>query len=1100
MAWLTAGAAVALPSPPDTLRPGPADAPEQVALSWSAVSGATGYNVKRGASPVSAVTTIATVTGTSYSDTNAAPGARYYYVVTTLDASGESPATRGVMAGGSVIVDNGDPGTAFTGTWGGTTVAGYYGTTPVYAAPVAGPTPTATYTFTPDLPARGNYDVYLHWTEHPNRATNTPVDLEFPDGSRTVTVNQQVNGGVWNYIGTLAAESGTNASVVIRNNGASGNVIADAVQFVPRFFPVAPAADRPEEYTLAPVDEHFDGTGLDTSVWSTFLGRGNYSVADGRLHTKLSYIGSVPLESATTNELYNEANWTEGGIVARQAQKFGYHEARLRLPQPPARGVDTAYWHGASDELLNGYEIDAPEFFNKDSSGAANNYGYGVWDHIDGERTWDYSRNWSTLGDDSQYVTMGLEWRTDNSQVVYVNGVKVYTAPTSGMNDTESILPSSIILSTKVLDWLKPNTNLHNAEATWDYARYYQKPGWLGAVDAHWTNAANWGVEGIPGPGYAAVFNMPNAPTTVTVASNQSLQSLFLDSPSLPAHTFDGPGALQLGAGKPGDTSVTHGGILVNTTVPVDQTFNTSIVGLNHLQFANLSRTAGMKLKLNGPITGSGSPRDVDFVTPMAANANLGAIVLGQSLGSGLRHLNKAGDTLLTLPAGSQHTGELRIARGPVSIPAVSSLGVTSNSAVVFRPRYKHSESWRPRLTYTGPAATSSHPLVLGGWQADGVLESTGTGPLTWTGDLVIDPSAENPKQVLTRQPKLTLGGTSASGENVFAGDLSDAGVTITYLNADGTSNSGPATLQLYKAGSSTWVLTGSVSVSSDLYVTAGKVFIGSGTNGTLAAPGVNVSSGAEIGFGRDDSMTCSAPINGSGGLRKRGAGALTLTAPNGFTGAANVDAGTLVLDGSLAAGGALTVATNGILAGSGSIAKASTINGTLVVSPLTVAGTLTFGSPGRLAMQFHEQQQQRRRRPHGGLRDREQWSQGECEARHPGQHRQFPRSLLANGAHPRTAQRDQPERFVHAGQRQPRLVGPECDTVRRVLVAADRRGGEPGLDPRARGTSHSDADFTRGQSGQRGEPGPRAATAGRGQRRGRFRLDAGQWTGSGGL
>ena len=564
----------ALPAAPDSLTRTPSALSGQVTLSWSAVPGATGYNVKRGASPAAALTTLGTSTTTDYVDATAMPGTTYFYTVTTTDASGESPPTRGIMAATAVIVDNGGAGTSFTGSWATSSVAGYFGTPPVYAGPVSGSTPTATYTFTPDLPARGNYDVYMRWTTNANRATDTPVDLVFPDGSRSLTVDQEQNNGVWMLLSNITAEAGTTASVVIRNNGADGNVVADAVQFVPRHSPWAPAADKPQDYVFVPLDDHFDGTTLNQSVWSTFAGRGEHSVSAGRLHTKLRYKGAVPIESATTADLEDMANWAEGGIVADHAQKFGYHEARLRLPQLPARGVDIAYWHGATDELLHGYEIDAPEFFNKDTDGSSNNYGFGVWDHVaptrarpglSAGRTWDYHGSYSTLGDVSQYVTIGLEWRTDNSQVVYINGVKVYTAPSSGMNDVESILPSSAILSTKVLDWMHPNAALSGTEATWDYARYYQKPGFLGAVDGDWAKPENWGPDGKPSPGYAAVFNMPSAPAAITVSADQELQSLFLDGATLPAHTFSGPGALRLGAAKPGDDSVTHGGILVNT-------------------------------------------------------------------------------------------------------------------------------------------------------------------------------------------------------------------------------------------------------------------------------------------------------------------------------------------------------------------------------------------------------------------------------------------------------------------------------------------------------------------------------------------------------
>jgi autotransporter-associated beta strand protein len=817
----------ALPESPASINRAPSGASGLIALAWSGVSGATVYHVKRSSSPASSLVTLATVNTTSYVDTTAAPGTYYYYTVTATDASGESPPTRGILAASSVIVDDGTAGTSFTGSWSASAVSGFYGTGALFAAPVTGTTPTATYTFTPALPARGNYDVYMRWTTNANRATNTPVDLVFPDGIRTVTVNQELNNGVWMLLANIAAEAGTSASVTIRNNGANGNVIADAVQFVPRHSPVAPDSENLSEYTLLTVDDHFDGTALDTTTWSTFLGRSEYSISGGRLHTKLRYKGAVPISSATTADLENESNWAEGGITADHATKFGYHEARLRIPQLPACGVDTAYWHAATDELLNGYEIDAPEFFNRDSGGAANNYGFGVWDHIDGDRTWDYTRNNSTLGNVTQYLTIGLEWRTDNTQIVYVNGAKVYTAPTSGMNDVESILPSNIILSTKVLDWLRPNAALDGSETTWDYARFYQKPGFLGAIDGDWANPGNWGPDGLPPSGFAAVFNMPSAPAAITLGSDQTLQSIVLDGATLPAHTFGGTGSLRLGAGKTGDTSATHGGILVNTDVTNTQTFNTPVTGLKHLQFANLSRTPGAALILNGLISGDGvAPRDVDFVSPIAAISNLGPITLSQPLGSGIRHVNRAGDSVFNLPSNSQHSGELRIARGPVSITSISALGTTPDSAVVFRPRYKHSDSWRPRLTYTGPGETSAHILKLGGWQADGILESTGTGPLVWSGNVAIAPFAEIPKQVLTRDIALSLGATTSSGENVFSGTISDAGVTVTYLNSDNSPNTGPAMMRINKTGAGTWSLAGNNAYSGTTTLNGGTLAI----------------------------------------------------------------------------------------------------------------------------------------------------------------------------------------------------------------------------------------------------------------------------------
>jgi chitin-binding protein len=72
----------------------------QVALTWSAVSGATGYNVKRSTTnggPYSNVNT-SPVTATSFTNTGLANGTTYFYVVTAVNASGESPVSTQVSA------------------------------------------------------------------------------------------------------------------------------------------------------------------------------------------------------------------------------------------------------------------------------------------------------------------------------------------------------------------------------------------------------------------------------------------------------------------------------------------------------------------------------------------------------------------------------------------------------------------------------------------------------------------------------------------------------------------------------------------------------------------------------------------------------------------------------------------------------------------------------------------------------------------------------------------------------------------------------------------------------------------------------------------
>ena len=62
-----------------------------VSLSWTAASGAFGYDVKRASTDGGPYTTIATgVNQTSFIDTFAADGATYYYVVAATNAAGSS--------------------------------------------------------------------------------------------------------------------------------------------------------------------------------------------------------------------------------------------------------------------------------------------------------------------------------------------------------------------------------------------------------------------------------------------------------------------------------------------------------------------------------------------------------------------------------------------------------------------------------------------------------------------------------------------------------------------------------------------------------------------------------------------------------------------------------------------------------------------------------------------------------------------------------------------------------------------------------------------------------------------------------------------------
>jgi len=70
----------------------------QVALAWNASTGATSYNVKRSTTTGGPYTTISSPMVTNFTDTSAINGTKYFYVVTAVNASGESNPSTEVSA------------------------------------------------------------------------------------------------------------------------------------------------------------------------------------------------------------------------------------------------------------------------------------------------------------------------------------------------------------------------------------------------------------------------------------------------------------------------------------------------------------------------------------------------------------------------------------------------------------------------------------------------------------------------------------------------------------------------------------------------------------------------------------------------------------------------------------------------------------------------------------------------------------------------------------------------------------------------------------------------------------------------------------------
>lgn len=129
-----------------------------------------------------------------------------------------------------VIVDNTDTGCTFDAPWTiSTYTTGYYGSNYMHdGSATANPEKWAKWT--PNLPQTGSYRVYMQYAGGAGRPTAAPVEIQSADKITQTTIDQTINSGKWNYLGTYNFNFGTSGYVKL-SGSCVGSTIADAVLF-----------------------------------------------------------------------------------------------------------------------------------------------------------------------------------------------------------------------------------------------------------------------------------------------------------------------------------------------------------------------------------------------------------------------------------------------------------------------------------------------------------------------------------------------------------------------------------------------------------------------------------------------------------------------------------------------------------------------------------------------------------------------------------------------------------------------------------------------------------------------------------------------------
>ena len=330
---------------------------------------------------------------------------------------------------------------------------------------------------------------------------------------------------------------------------------------------------------------------------------------------------------------------------------------------------------------------------------------------------------------------------------------------------------------------------------------------------------------------------------------------------------------------------------------------------------------------------------------------------------SGSGQLVKNGSGTIALTGTNGYTGNTTINTGTLSVSNVGSTGNIGTGAlnIVGGTLAVTASSSTGRNVYVGNTTTNSVNVASGGTleftgivrsniNANAYLNKYGTGTLT------LSNTVDNSYLYVAAHEGTVLF-NSTSGSLVHAGSISaiDAGATIQFT--------GSGDKQVW-AGNINGQQGGIIAITGGTLDLNGRsqvqtAFSVSSAGGTLANTNtaaassytpysstidgtLTVNSVGDITLGVGTSGSAST---GTGGITKTGSGKLILSGANGYTGATAVNAGTLVVNGSITgAGGDVTVANGATLAGNGSIIRNLIIQSGGNITPGNSVGNLTVG------------------------------------------------------------------------------------------------------------------------------------------------------------
>jgi len=449
-----------------------------------------------------------------------------------------------------------------------------------------------------------------------------------------------------------------------------------------------------------------------------------------------------------------------------------------------------------------------------------------------------------------------------------------------------------------------------------------------------WTTGFNWSSSPFV-PNNTATFTNNGAPTSVLISANRSINTMMFTA-GAPAYTFipifsnftiAGTGIVNNSSNAPNfsitfasqlafTNNSTAGNAAITTNFGGSALFsdnstaaNAAITNNGTLQFANTS-TAG-----NAAITNNSLLRFTD--TSTAGNSTITNNFLlrftdTSTAGNATITNNSFLQFTATSTAGNATITNNFLLRFTDTSTAGNATIITNNGGATFFQ--DNSTGGLARLVTNSGGVVDISGLTSGGMTA-GSIEGAGS--------------------YFLGSNTLTVGGNNLSTE--VSGTIADGGL---FGGVGGS---------LVKAGTGTLVLSNENTYTGGTTINGGTLQLGNGgASGSIIG---NVVDNGTFAINRSDSYTFSGVISGTGTFAQIGPGTTILTAASTYSGGTAIDAGALIVNGSIASSSLTTVNSGAALLGSGTVGS-TVVNtgGFLVPGSAGVLGTMTIA--GNLALQ----------------------------------------------------------------------------------------------------------------------------------------------------